>query len=236
MPAKPSWLLNIPDIIRRLSALVGHDRRSVTVLEPIAVFTDGSFYDEVKHGAWAFSIPLLGMEGSGAGTGRDIARFELMAVVRALAQLLEMDRTCRPINVMSDCIQTGQWIAALKDPDSATMAKLGRSLDQDLLRELVQVISERTVTFTSTSNTLSPAHAWCHRTARKTLRAAIDADASLKKQLMVCRHLQKCQQLNRERDALKKRLTVIEKRLFIQMNAVESLLERPSVDPLSAES
>ena len=99
VPAKPSWLLRIQQIVEQLIALdvpvvdratCGTDGYTLVSHRPKAtkLFADGSYIPDAGVGAWAFYIPAFQIRGCEASPGTSAEQFEFIAVIQGLQELV----------------------------------------------------------------------------------------------------------------------------------------------------
>src|SRR5260370_22178228 len=66
------------------------------------LYGDGSFYEQLGLGAWAYRIPTLGIGGVGVEPGSYVECFEFAAVVAGVEAVASIDATERPIHIHTD--------------------------------------------------------------------------------------------------------------------------------------
>src|SRR4051794_32723282 len=68
----------------------------------VHLYGDGSCYQELEVGAWAFYVPAFGVGQAGFGLGSHVEYFEFQAILAGMESILSVDATARPIHVHSD--------------------------------------------------------------------------------------------------------------------------------------
>ena len=149
------------------------------------LYADGSFCRELGIGAWAFCVPRLNLSRTGSSVGATVARFEFLAVLHGLEEVVAVDRSDLPLHVFSDCNSTVAAINWLRDgkPQKAPARFSDRS---DLLPRLVSILEQRLVQVTRYTGG-SKHHRTCHRSANRRLREEIAKDPDACRRLILVR-------------------------------------------------
>ena len=196
-------------------------RGTELLFPPIELYADGSFCRELGLGAWAFSVPSLGLLRTGSSQGSTPARFELLAVLNGLEELLEIGRSDQMLNVFCDCEATIALINRLRD--GQPLKESGKCEDRiDLLPRLATILSRRMVCAARCAQK-SLDHQTCHRQALGRLREEITRDPSAPYRLALARQRMHLDGLAKEREPLLKRLSVIDEELSMAQAQVEAL-------------
>jgi len=192
---------------------------------PIRLYADGSFCAELNIGAWAFTVPTLGHQGAGAESGPTVTRFEFLGILCALEEILAIDASDRPIEVISDCTSSLAAINCLGNVDELKKPKVYADR-LDLLPRLQAVLGRRRVKATLYEKG-SIDHQDCHRRAGQRLRDEIKARSRF--QLPLQRQRNRRQQMAIERAGLLRRLEKLDEEISIseaEIEALEAALER----------
>jgi hypothetical protein len=154
-----------------------------------------------------------------------VARFEFLAVLYGLEEVLATDHSDLPLHVFSDCESTVSIVNRLCDRKSL---KEGRYEDRaDLLPRLATALAKRIVHITRHTGA-NPHHHACHRAANRSLKAEIGKDPNAYYRLALNRQRTRIDQLIKERGALLNRLAVADKELSLvqaQFHALEYFLQ-----------
>lgn len=183
-------------------------------------------------GAWSFNAPRLKLLRSGSAIGSTAARFEFLAVLYGLEEMLAVDSSGLSVHVFSDCDSTVAAINCLRD--GKPLKRPSRYQDRlDLLPRLVSVLERRTVYVTRATGG-NANHRVCHRTARRRLKEEIAKDPKVNYVLALTRQHARMADLIKERDRLLSRLTTIDAQMLVapaKVEALESLLKTLDFQP-----
>ena len=187
----------------------------------IELYADGSFCHELCIGAWAFSIPRLDIIRSGSSEGSTSTRFELLAVLYGLEEILSVDTSEAPLHVFSDCDSTVAVLNRLRD--GKRLEKPARYEDRaDLLPRLAGVFERRLVSVTRhTGRNLH--HQVCHRNARERLREEIAREPKAGYRLALMRQCARHVQLTKDREEILNRLAAVDEEIDVVRPQIEAL-------------
>jgi ribonuclease HI len=187
----------------------------------IELYADGSFCREVSIGAWAFKVPALGLEQVGSSRGSTVTRFEFLAALNGLEEILAVDESERPIHLFSDCESSVALISCLRDGEE--LKKPRRYDDRaDLIPRLQSVLTRRQIQVTRYGGG-SLDHQACHLNASRRLREEVDSDPVLHHQAALVRQRSRLDNLVKEREPLLDKLSRLDEEISLLQLQVETL-------------
>jgi ribonuclease HI len=187
----------------------------------IELYADGSFCHEVGIGAWAFKVPELGLEQVGSSRGSTVRRFEFLAALNGLEQILAVDGSEQPIHLFSDCESTVALISCLRDGKEP---KKPRRYDDraDLIPRLHSVLTRRQIHVTRYVGG-SLHHQACHLSASRRLRQEVDCNPVLHHQAALVRQRSRLDNLVKEREPLLDKLSRLDEEISLLQLQVDTL-------------
>jgi hypothetical protein len=180
-----------------------------------------SFSHEVNIGAWAFKVPALGLEQVGSSRGPTVTRFEFLAALNGLEEILAADGSDRPVHLFSDCESTVALIACLRD--GREIRKPRRYEDRaDLILRLQSVLARRHIQVTRyVGGSLD--HQACHLNASRRLRQEVDGNPILHHQAALVRQRSRLDNLVKEREPLLDKISRLDEEISLVQLQVDTL-------------
>lgn len=192
-------------------------------MDEIAIYADGSFYDEIGLGSWAFRVPALGLAGSGAELGASSMYFEMLAAVRGIECAAARDGL-KPLRVHTDCKPLLDRIAQL----CVGTFTNPQTYEQKLLPVLQRIVASRPVLGAKCNGT-SAEHLLCHTEAGRVLREALAENTCFARKVAYVRQKARLQQLVKQRTSLGVHLGRLDEQIALLRAEVESLAEAEPV-------
>jgi hypothetical protein len=197
-----------------------HNALAASPLE-IDLFGDASYQPLIATGTWAFSVPALGLEGVGLGTGAGVEYFEGMAALSSIRSVLEIDRTPRPLRVHSDSELALQFLQrAVKREPLPTRKSFDRV--RPLYDLAIGLAAKRRIVPVRVAPT-RPEHGDCHRRAAKKLRHELATNPTLAWQLALRTEQHRLEALVKEQTTLQLRLEALEEQAVLIGTRIRAL-------------
>jgi ribonuclease HI len=134
----------------------------------LRVYGDASYLADVSVGTWAFQVPAFRIHAAGLEADTWIERLELMAIVRGIRAIADLDASNRAIQVYTDSdfvVSAFRYLSRREEPPGRRSFNRVR----ELLAQASAAMGRRQVTWFKIEGKIADHHD-CHLAARRHLR------------------------------------------------------------------
>jgi ribonuclease HI len=189
----------------------------------VDVFSDASACDGLRVGSWAYRIPTFGVNCTGIELGTHIERFELVGAVSGIEAAARFDTSARPIHVYTDS-QFAMSVLTRLGRAATLPSRQSYDRVRDLVKRATTALGPR-ILLCSRCNGESADHLRCHLDALREIRAYVDSDLRLRRDLAVHRAEQKLSQFLTERIQLEEQMLRLDRKVAISETNLHAIRE-----------